>query len=56
MQVVMLLAASNKTQQIQGSLRVTGPKTEVPVLGWPLRYVDTGSFHYFALLSQHIST
>lgn len=43
-------------QQVQGPFRVTGPKTEVPVLGWPLRYVDTDSFHYFAPLSQHIST
>ena len=51
MPVVTLPAASNKTQQIQGPLRVTSLKTEVPVLGWPLRYVDTDSFHYFAPLS-----
>lgn len=59
MPIIMLTATSNRTSapHIKEFLRMRGPKTEVSVLDQPLRDIikDTGFFHFFALLSQHVS-
>lgn len=59
MPMMTATVTSNGTSapDIKEFLRIRGPKTEVSVLDQPLRDVikDTGFFHFFALLSRHVS-